>query len=614
MALVDAAHWATEAPWLRRARRAVARSSSALRWRSRCPDAVTDPWTLHDTRPATTGASREGRSRRATAPARPAGRRHRAGPARAPAHARCPSWPRSPSATQRAAALANEIIDAETALADVADEQRRLENEVDAVRARAARDEQRLQSGGVPAKELEGLQHEITTLARRQSNLEDELLEVMEQREEADAALVGLATQRNALAGEHRRAGGRARRARSPRSTSDRGRERRAVGSRRASCPADLLALYERAREHGGGVGAAMLRQRRCEGCRIELSGSELSAVRIADAGRGRAVRQLPAHPRPYRRIRPVSDRVVVEADGGSRGNPGPAGYGAVVLDAVDRRPCSPSARTRIGIETNNVAEYRGLIAGLQAARELGATRGRGADGLQARRRADERRLAGQARRRCARWPRGRRSCAPRSTTVSFEWIPRERNKHADRLANEAMDARRRAGPPARRAAARPAWTPAERHAHPADPRAARLDRALGANAGSPDATTCRSTRPGTAQAAALARGASFGDGGRDRQRRRCGGPGRPPTGSRRRSACRSTEDDDLAELDFGEWEGLHRAPRSRAARRRRSSPRGSRRRTSRRRAVSRSPRSRGRVAAAGTRSCAAHPEHASSS
>jgi uncharacterized protein len=46
--------------------------------------------------------------------------------------------------------------------------------------------------------------------------------------------------------------------------------------------PADLLALYERAREHGGGVGAAMLRQRRCEGCRIELSGSELSAVRSA--------------------------------------------------------------------------------------------------------------------------------------------------------------------------------------------------------------------------------------------------------------------------------------------------------------------------------------------
>ena len=60
---------------------------------------------------------------------------------------------------------------------------------------------------------------------------------------------------------------------------SARTRERAAVAS---ELPADLLALYERAREHGGGVGAAMLRQRRCEGCRIELSGSELSAVRNA--------------------------------------------------------------------------------------------------------------------------------------------------------------------------------------------------------------------------------------------------------------------------------------------------------------------------------------------
>ena len=80
-----------------------------------------------------------------------------------------------------AAELNNEIVDAETALTDIADEQRRLENEVDVVRTRATRDDARLQTGGLPSKELESLQHEITSLARRQGVLEDELLEVMEQ-------------------------------------------------------------------------------------------------------------------------------------------------------------------------------------------------------------------------------------------------------------------------------------------------------------------------------------------------------------------------------------------------------------------------------------------------
>ena len=60
--------------------------------------------------------------------------------------------------------------------------------------------------------------------------------------------------------------------------------------------------------------------------------------------------------------------RVMVEADGGSRGNPGPAGYGAVVFDPSDRTVLAERFEA-IGTETNNVAEYRGLIAGLEAAR-----------------------------------------------------------------------------------------------------------------------------------------------------------------------------------------------------------------------------------------------------
>jgi hypothetical protein len=181
----------------------------------------------------------------------------------------------------RATTLANDIVDAETRAGDISDEQRRLENEVDVVRARAARDEQRLQAGGLPAKELEGLQHEVATLARRQSSLEDDLLEIMEQREALDAALAELLAQRTVLDGERDALSATrdASFAEIDQATSARSGERAALA---AELPDDLLSLYERAREHGGGVGAAMLRQRRCEGCHIELSGSELSAVRSA--------------------------------------------------------------------------------------------------------------------------------------------------------------------------------------------------------------------------------------------------------------------------------------------------------------------------------------------
>lgn len=186
--------------------------------------------------------------------------------------------------TAKGSALADEILDAQTRASDVADEQRRLENEVDAVRARATRDEQRLQGGGLPGKELEGLQHELVTLARRQSNLEDQLLEVMEEREQVDATVGELVTRRAALDDEIAELSS-ARDAAFTEvddSIAQRSKERAAIADEISAGSADLLALYERAREHGGGVGAAVLRQRRCEGCHIELAGSELAAVRAA--------------------------------------------------------------------------------------------------------------------------------------------------------------------------------------------------------------------------------------------------------------------------------------------------------------------------------------------
>ncbi|MFC8530689.1 bifunctional RNase H/acid phosphatase [Nocardia sp. NPDC057227] len=130
---------------------------------------------------------------------------------------------------------------------------------------------------------------------------------------------------------------------------------------------------------------------------------------------------------------------VVVEADGGSRGNPGPAGYGAVVFDA-ERAEVLAERRASIGVATNNVAEYRGLIAGLEAAVELGADR--------VEVRMDSKLVVEQL---SGRWKVKHASMIPlaeeargliaKFDAVTFTWIPRAENSHADRLANEAMDA-----------------------------------------------------------------------------------------------------------------------------------------------------------------------------
>ncbi|MFE7337860.1 bifunctional RNase H/acid phosphatase [Streptomyces griseus] len=140
-----------------------------------------------------------------------------------------------------------------------------------------------------------------------------------------------------------------------------------------------------------------------------------------------------------------VARQVVVEADGGSRGNPGPAGYGAVVIDPATGEPLAEAAEY-IGVATNNVAEYRGLIAGLEAAKALFPDAG---DALRVHVRMDSKLVVEQM---SGRWkikhpdmkPLAARAAAilPPSS-VTYEWIPRAQNKHADRLANEAMDAGR---------------------------------------------------------------------------------------------------------------------------------------------------------------------------
>lgn len=130
--------------------------------------------------------------------------------------------------------------------------------------------------------------------------------------------------------------------------------------------------------------------------------------------------------------------KVIIEADGGSRGNPGPAGYGCVVW-SEDHATVLAEGNGAIGRTTNNVAEYRGLIAGLEEASRVGAN--------QVVVQMDSKLVVEQM---SGRWKvkhpdmaelyQRAKAVAANFDSVTFRWIPREKNKHADRLANEAMD------------------------------------------------------------------------------------------------------------------------------------------------------------------------------
>jgi uncharacterized protein len=184
-------------------------------------------------------------------------------------------------AEARLAALNDDVVRAETEAGDLDREQRRLESDVEQVRQRSARDQQRMQAGAVPAKEVVSLQHEVESLARRQSDLEDGVLELMEQREAVDARLAALRTDAEKVgAGRDAAVASRdAALAEIEADAASRTNDRAALAEH---IPAELLSLYERVRQSAGGVGAAALRQRRCEGCRLELAGTELRAARSA--------------------------------------------------------------------------------------------------------------------------------------------------------------------------------------------------------------------------------------------------------------------------------------------------------------------------------------------
>lgn len=177
--------------------------------------------------------------------------------------------------------MEDERVRAQVAVDDLDRDIARMERDVEQVRARKSKDQSRLDAGTGPARELEALQHELASLSRRQTELEDVELELMEQREQAQAVL----DQINGRLAETRQRREAAETRRDEALAEIVKDEEFRVSARRplaADLPADLINLYDKIRESAGGLAAAMVRGGRCGGCRLELSGSERARVKAA--------------------------------------------------------------------------------------------------------------------------------------------------------------------------------------------------------------------------------------------------------------------------------------------------------------------------------------------
>lgn len=184
--------------------------------------------------------------------------------------------------TASAAEAKDAITLAETELADLSREQSRSERDVEQVRTRIDRDTERLDGGKVSsAKELESLQSEVASLRKRQGDLEEIVLELMEKVEAAQARRDEAASRADTVASELT-----AVTERRDAALSEIDDEAAKVSQSRAGVaggvPDDLLALYDKLRAQLGGTGAAMLRRGRCEGCHESLSTAELGEIRAA--------------------------------------------------------------------------------------------------------------------------------------------------------------------------------------------------------------------------------------------------------------------------------------------------------------------------------------------
>ena len=183
----------------------------------------------------------------------------------------------------RFARTRDELVAAEVIADDLKRDQDRAEADVEQVRARSLHDQELLNGGSIgDPKQLQNLQHEIESLARRQNELEDVELEIMDRVEGAMAAVAQLAGRKSELVAEREALAETVRvlneeiEAEKSMVTSDRVRISESI-------PADLVALYEKIRLDHSGVGAARLYRGRCEGCRLELPPNEIEALRNAN-------------------------------------------------------------------------------------------------------------------------------------------------------------------------------------------------------------------------------------------------------------------------------------------------------------------------------------------
>lgn len=173
-------------------------------------------------------------------------------------------------------------IEADTEVSDLSRAQKKADAEVEQVKTRRARDEERLNSGAISnPKDLESLQHELVALERRISTLEDDELEVMEKLEEAQIRLATLEADLNAVNEDLAQAI-------DSRDAAIVVLDEQAAGAMAdraqaaSGVPDELIALYDKVRAQYGGLGAAALRARRCEGCRLELNGADLREMATA--------------------------------------------------------------------------------------------------------------------------------------------------------------------------------------------------------------------------------------------------------------------------------------------------------------------------------------------
>ena len=183
----------------------------------------------------------------------------------------------------RKAALADDIVRAQTEDSDLGRDQAKVDTDVEQVRARMQRDQQRLDSGQVGSpKELENLQHEIESLHRRQTELEDAELEVMEQREEVQTRLAGLKDELSGIDASLSAAAGR-RDVALGEIAADIEKTAAQRAETAATLPAELLALYDKLRASSGGVGAAALHRGQCQGWHLQLITTDINRIRDAE-------------------------------------------------------------------------------------------------------------------------------------------------------------------------------------------------------------------------------------------------------------------------------------------------------------------------------------------